>query len=77
MPSRRAAGYEFTMMVLPVLFWGCIGPDRVGFVFGFPIVAPPFPIAVLAGGADNLRHHDHPGVQQLNRRLDVLNSMLL
>lgn len=42
MPSRRSAGYEVTIMVLLVLFWGCIGLNRAGIGFVFPIIVPLF-----------------------------------
>jgi MFS family permease len=42
MPSRRPAGYEVAIMVLLVLFWGCIGLNRAGIGFIFPIIVPLF-----------------------------------
>ncbi|HEY1933252.1 MAG TPA: MFS transporter [Acetobacteraceae bacterium] len=50
MPSRRSAGYEFTIMVLLVLFWGCIGLNRAGIGFIFPIIVPLFHMQLWQAG---------------------------
>ena len=50
MPSRRPAAYELTIMVLLVLFWGCIGLNRVGIGFIFPKIVPEFHLALWQAG---------------------------
>lgn len=50
MPNRRSAGYEFTIMVLLVLFWGCIGLNRAGIGFIFPIIVPLFHMQLWQAG---------------------------
>ena len=50
MPSRRPARYELTIMVLLVLFWGCIGLNRVGIGFIFPIIVPEFHMQLWQAG---------------------------
>jgi MFS family permease len=50
MPSRRSAGYEVAIMVLLVLFWGCIGLNRVGIGFIFPIIVPLFHMQLWQAG---------------------------
>lgn len=50
MPCRRSAGYEVAIMVLLVLFWGCIGLNRVGIGFIFPIIVPLFHMQLWQAG---------------------------
>ena len=50
MPSRRPARYELYIMVLLVLFWGCIGLNRVGIGFIFPIIVPEFHMQLWQAG---------------------------
>ena len=50
MPSRRPARYELHIMVLLVLFWGCIGLNRVGIGFIFPIIVPEFHMQLWQAG---------------------------
>jgi len=46
----RPAAYECTIMVLLVLFWGCIGLNRVGIGFIFPKIVPEFHMALWQAG---------------------------
>lgn len=50
MSSRKPARYEFYIMVLLVLFWGCIGLNRVGIGFIFPIIVPEFHMPLWQAG---------------------------
>ena len=50
MPGRRSAAYEVYMMVLLVLFWGCIGLNRAGLGFIFPKIVPEFHMALWQAG---------------------------
>ncbi len=50
MQSRQPARYEFRIMVLLVLFWGCIGINRVGIGFIFPIIVPEFHMQLWQAG---------------------------
>ena len=50
MPSRQSAGYEVRLMILLVLFWGCIGLNRAGLGFIFPIIVPEFHMALWQAG---------------------------
>ena len=46
----RPVLYEFAMMVLLVLFWGCIGLNRAGLGFIFPKIVPEFHMALWQAG---------------------------
>jgi MFS family permease len=50
MPSRKPAAYELYIMVLLVLFWGCIGLNRAGIGFIFPIIVPEFHMQLWQAG---------------------------
>jgi MFS family permease len=50
MPSRKPARYELYIMILLVLFWGCIGLNRVGIGFIFPIIVPEFHMQLWQAG---------------------------
>lgn len=50
MQGRRSAAYEIYLMVLLVLFWGCIGLNRVGIGFIFPKIVPEFHMALWQAG---------------------------
>jgi ACS family hexuronate transporter-like MFS transporter len=50
MPRQKSAAYEFYIMVLLVLFWGCIGLNRVGIGFIFPKIVPEFHMALWQAG---------------------------
>ena len=50
MPRRKSAAYELYIMVLLVLFWGCIGLNRVGIGFIFPKIVPEFHMALWQAG---------------------------
>ena len=69
--TARPRSYEFVLLALLVLFWGCIGLNRVGIGFIFPDHRARVPHAALAGRAADLRHLHQLGVQQLDRRMAV------
>jgi MFS family permease len=50
MASRESAGYEVRIMILLVLFWGCIGLNRAGIGFIFPKIVPEFHMALWQAG---------------------------
>lgn len=50
MSGREQAGYEVRIMILLVLFWGCIGLNRAGIGFIFPIIVPEFNMALWQAG---------------------------
>jgi MFS family permease len=50
MPQRRPAAYELYIMILLILFWGCIGLNRVGIGFIFPIIVPEFNMPLWQAG---------------------------
>jgi MFS family permease len=49
-PSRPSAAYELYLMVLLVLFWGCIGLNRAGLGFIFPSIVPEFHMEMWQAG---------------------------
>ena len=49
-PSRPSAAYELYIMVLLVLFWGCIGLNRAGLGFIFPSIIPEFHMEMWQAG---------------------------
>jgi MFS family permease len=49
-PSRPSAAYELYIMVLLVLFWGCIGLNRAGLGFIFPSIVPEFHMEMWQAG---------------------------
>ena len=71
MPSRRPARYELYIMVLLVLFWGCIGLNRVGIGFIFPIIVPEFHMQLWQAGLLISGTSHQLGVQQLDWRMAV------
>lgn len=50
MSRRSPLAYEISIMVLLVLFWGCIGLNRVGIGFIFPKIVPEFHLALWQAG---------------------------
>ena len=50
MQSPRPAAYELYLMVLLVLFWGCIGLNRAGLGFVFPKIVPEFHLELWQAG---------------------------
>jgi ACS family hexuronate transporter-like MFS transporter len=48
--SRPSAFYEFQLMVLLILFWGCIGLNRAGLGFIFPSIVPEFHLEMWQAG---------------------------